>query len=86
MIYTVVGKKLNAILNTTEGWSVDRYRLMHAPTTTSWWIANGGFFFDGDALSGTPACLGLIERHLLWRKAKRMANRLVAEGLMGKVA
>jgi hypothetical protein len=64
-----------ALANESE-WVVGEYRATHTPTQTEWWIANGASFFNGQA--PTPACLGILERHVLWRRFATLRNRMVA--------
>jgi len=68
---TPLGIALNDALDRPEEWLFpDTYKIIHKPSGMFFWIANGAWFFD---CYGTPS-LGFFERHVLWRKYKRMAN------------
>lgn len=70
------GKQLSNAMEQPGDWRVDRYTMRHIPSGCVFWIANGGFFFDG--YEGTPKCLGLLERHWLYWKSVRMRNAQTA--------
>jgi hypothetical protein len=76
---SAAGRALSKALDNPADWiQPDEYRIVHRPSNQAYWIANGGFFFNGDVLHGTRRCLGLIERHWLYAKAMRTINRPVA--------
>ena len=54
-----------------ENWTKDSYTLKHTPSGVQFWMGNGSFFFDTINPSGG---IGLLERHFLWLKYKRMAS------------
>lgn len=79
LIFSEAGAALWKALDRPEEWEVpSQYRIVHKPSNTAWWTGNGGFFFDGDDLTATPSCLGLFERHILWRRARKIRNRIAA--------
>lgn len=75
---SAAGRALSKALDTPSDWQLTRYTAKHNPTGQKFWIANGGFFFDGYTSEGTPECLGLLERHWLYRKTKNLGAALVA--------
>lgn len=84
---SAAGRALSKALDRPEDWhQPDEYRIAHKPSGLAFWIANGRFFFNGDGLRGTPRCLGLLERHWLYSKARRAVLRTgsqtVAERLL----
>lgn len=83
MFYSETAKTIIKLMQSSDGWSVNKYHLSHK-NGFSFWIANGGFFFNGDTDYGQfkkSPNLGLIERHLLWQKAKRLVDKLQAKAL-----
>lgn len=78
---SAAGRALSKALDKPEDWIAGGYRLIHKPSKQIFWVGSGGFFFDGHADAGTPKCLGLIERHWLYRKAGRVGSYLVAQAL-----
>lgn len=64
-------------LDDTEGWDCDTYTATFRKSLHMW-VANGPCFFDGYASDGTPKFTGLLERHLLWWKYKRMTQNQMA--------
>ena len=73
------GKALWKLLDDVDQWKVSRHTILHKNTGYEFWIANGGFFFQG--YDGTPKTIGLIERHFLCWKARRMADIRLARAL-----
>lgn len=73
------GAALYSALDKPEDWEVDNgsYNLRHIPTKIEVWIANGAFFLDIKHQKISPFddgenVLGLIERHFIWRKVKKL--------------
>ncbi|WP_225784490.1 hypothetical protein [Xenophilus sp. Marseille-Q4582] len=75
------GKALWKLLDDVDQWEVTRYTILHKNTGHEFCMANGGFFFQG--YDGTPKTIGLIERHFLFRKARRIADIRLARALRG---
>lgn len=70
---SAAGKALSKALDSPEDWTSDgKYTITHRPTGLVFWIANGAWFFDGYRSENTPQCLGLIERHWLYFKARHI--------------
>lgn len=71
------GSALNAALKRPDEWVVTKYSAKHNPSKTSWWTANGAWFFD----MGEPyeKVLGPVERHYLWRKYLKMIRAKTKE-------
>jgi hypothetical protein len=73
---SAAGRALSKALDSPLDWVwTDKYVITHKPSKQVFWVANGGFFFDGD--EGTPKCLGLIERYWLYAKVKRARSAVV---------
>lgn len=63
MAISRLGQALLAAMRRPDDWEhVNEYKILHIPSNTVWWTANGEFFFD---LQSEHA-LGYIERHYLW--------------------
>lgn len=76
IILSSVGKALlEALEQHPEEFESTAHTLVHKPSNTTWWISNGGFFFNG--YNGTPKVLNLLERHYLYYKAKQAQKRLL---------
>lgn len=74
---TAAGKALSQALESPDDWMARGKRcIKHAPSGPSFWIANGSFFFDGYDGDDTPPCIGLIERHWLHFKARKIISKL----------
>lgn len=78
MIYSPIATALSAALDRPDEWDDMGYVLFHRPSKISWWTANGAWFFDSH---NVPSCLGLIERHFVWRKAKNLRDNIIAKRL-----
>lgn len=78
-----IAKLLSAELDHIDRWTVDHHTLTHVPTNTHWWIANGRFFFDG--YRSMEGAIGLIERHFLWGKAKRVRCLIIEQNFLHKL-
>ena len=77
IILSSAGKALlEALEQHPEEFESTAHTLVHKPSNTTWWISNGGFFFNG--YDGTPKVLNLLERHYLYYKAKQAQSRAVA--------
>lgn len=74
-----IGKRLWVALNSPDDWEIGEYTIKHTPTGTVWWVGGGGFSFDGKINAGTPDCLGLIERHILYRRVKKLKTLVLIE-------
>ena len=72
------GKTLSTLMEKPESWTVNNYQLTYKPTGATFWIANGGWFFDSEK----GKSLGLCERHFLWFKAKRLIDKLQTRSLL----
>lgn len=71
-IFSEIGKVLWERLDYPEEWAMqDKYTMEHIPSNTSWWVANGSWFFNG----WPSKCLGLIERHFLYWKANKIIKK-----------
>lgn len=77
---SAAGRALSKALDNPQDWTGDgEFRIKHIPSGLEFWIGNGGFFFDEqrrDKIDGERA-IGLIERHWLYSKARKIikANR-----------
>lgn len=81
---SAAGRALSEALDRPEDWEIDRHTATHIPSKTVWWHANGSWFFDGyEQHSGA---LGLVERHALYRKFRRMQSAKVAAALAAVTA
>jgi hypothetical protein len=74
---SAAGRAISKALDIPGDWEVGKYTIKHLPTRQFFWIANGAFFFDGYDGQDTPKCLGLVERHWLYRKARKLVAALV---------
>jgi len=88
--YSDAGKVLSDSLDNAEHWylSNTQYTVRHIPSNLVFWVGNGGWFFDGYQnyyVKDTPILkLGLVERHFLYRKYKKMIKNIKKE--MNKTA
>ena len=74
---SAAGRALSKALESPDDWDVPtEYRIVHRPTEMSFWTANGSFWFNGSEIHGTPSCIGLIERHWLYFKARKVRAKL----------
>ena len=71
------------MMDNPQDWKMDEYRALHQPSGISFWISNGGLFFNGE---GGFNHIGLFERHILWRKFTRMANKSCALKMQNSIA
>lgn len=76
---SAAGRALWAALDRHEDWSVGAHTATHVPSGTVFWHVNGALFFDG--YESWKGALGLIERHWLFRKFRRMRSAKVAAAL-----
>lgn len=76
-----VGRALSSALDHPADWIIDEHTIKHRTSGLEFWIANGSFFFDGYAYQGTPSCIGLLERHWIFRKVRRLQQLQVYERL-----
>lgn len=74
---SAAGKALSRALENPGDWTAGHYEIKHRPSGLAFWVANGPFFFDGSEIEGTPECLGLIERHWLYFKARKVRAKFV---------
>jgi hypothetical protein len=82
---SIGAKYLWDALDEPENWAVGEHEAEYRKRLTMW-VANGAFFFDGRPISGTPRFTGLIERHILYWKYKRMVNKIIAISIMRQMA
>lgn len=75
---SAAGRALSKALDNPDDWEITQYTVKHKPSKQVFWTGLGGFFFDGYDASGTPSCLGLLERHWLYWKARNLFVALVA--------
>ena len=92
------GAEIYTALKNAAEWDIDQgnYRIRHNPTGVTLWIANGAWFFDVRVEKKSPfdedvRVLGLFERHILWRRVKRLLsarkqnhNKIIAEKMKVK--
>lgn len=77
---SAAGRALSKALDKPEDWYMpDDFCIKHRPSGLAFWVANGGFFFDCDGMEGTPHCLGLLERHWLYFRARGIMATAKAE-------
>lgn len=77
IVLSEAGKALlKALEEHPEDFKCTTHTITHKSSYTTWWIGNGGFFFNG--YNGTPKVLNLLERHYLYYKAKQAQKRAVA--------
>lgn len=77
IVLSSAGKALlEALEQHPEEFESTTHTLVHKPSNTTWWISNGGFFFNG--YDTTPKVLNLLERHYLYYKTKQAQKRAVA--------
>ena len=74
---SAAGKALSLALDTPDDWTAGHYEIKHRPSGLAFWTRNGPFFFDGSDIEGTPECIGLIERHWLYFKARKIRAKYV---------
>lgn len=72
--FSDVGYALYKALDHPEYWVIDSFYAVYKKRIRVW-VANGASHYDIDDHRGA---LGWLERHILWRKHKRMVSRLVA--------
>ena len=72
--FSNAGYALWKALDHPEHWVVNSFNAVYK-NRISLWVANGASHYDVEPGRGT---LGWFERHILWRKHKRMVSRLVA--------
>lgn len=73
---SAVGRALSKALDKPEDWEFpSEYRIRHKPSGQDFWVGDGAFFFD--TFDDVPSCIGLIERHWLYRKAIRIGAAAV---------
>lgn len=53
------------------------HTIRHIPTGVQLWVASGGFFLDCHAPFN--GAIGLIDRHILWPRARRIRKKLLAK-------
>lgn len=75
---SAAGRALSKALDSPGDWALTKHTAIHKPSKQVFWISNGGFFFDGYETEGTPSCLGILERHWLYRKMRNLGVALVA--------
>ena len=51
------------------------FTIVHNPSGQQFWVANGGFFFDGYQPKAIQKSIGLIERHWLYFKSRYIRAR-----------
>ena len=74
---SAAGKALSRALDMPNDWTAGYWSIEHRPSGLSFWTRNGSFFFDGNDIKDTPQCLGLIERHWLYFKARKIRAKYV---------
>ena len=83
--YSDVARALSDALDHPEDWDFRKeFTIKHKPSDIVMWIGNGSFFFDGYAElfgDGVIPHIGLIERHFLYRKYKRVSRKLIADNI-----
>ncbi len=79
------GRTLKDKLVDYHEWEIYEYKVVHKPTFTTLWTANGtpifNPFFNG--YGPTPPCLTLFDKLILWPKLVRMLNTSAAQKLKG---
>ena len=77
LVYSPQGFALYLLLSDFRNWEYGSHTITHKSGLTMW-ISNGSWFFDGYKTAGTPKFLGIIERHLLYSRFKKMyAKRML---------
>jgi hypothetical protein len=84
-LLSVGGWYLWQTLDDADGWVVKENTATYKERFQMW-VGNGAFFFDGRGDEHTPQFLGYFERHILWRKFKKMKANKVAIRLAKLVA
>lgn len=77
---SAAGRALSKALDTPGDWAIRLDLILsHKPSGVEFWIGTGPFFFDGYVKYqlGGAGSIGLIERHWLYFKARKIvkANR-----------
>lgn len=67
-------RALSQEMNYPDRWEIDRYRALHIPSNSSFWIANGWPFFDGDSDFGECKSIQIpfFSRPFLWFRFRRL--------------
>lgn len=61
-----------------ERWEVGRYTLRDKVTGRTFWIANGGWFFNG--YENTPPVFGIYEKWMSWIRFKMNVGSIIEKG------
>lgn len=83
--YSDEGKTLSDSLDCVEHWDLSntQHTVRHIPSNLVFWVGNGAWFFDGYENyynKNAPILeLGLVERHFLYRKYKKMIKKTKKE-------
>lgn len=75
---SAAGRALSKALDILEDWTFNGgYAIKHMPSGQEFWVANGAWFFDAwdEIKGGKKQLIGLIERHRLYFKARKIVAK-----------
>lgn len=73
---SAAGRALSKALDKPQDWRGDgEFVITHIPSGQEFWIANGVWFFDGCEPRTIRKSIGLVERHWLHFKARKIIDK-----------
>lgn len=76
---SAAGRALSKALENTEDWTgYSEYHITHVPSGQVFWVGNGAWFFDGYKPRSIEHSIGLLERHWLYFKARKIIAKFAS--------